>query len=93
MLWERKLLLEKEMREVLDPTVGQDVAGEMRKEIHRMQLRLGELTRLQDKLMAVSEPNVHLRPLPPCCMGQQATSCMVTCAWLLQCVADHMQHQ
>jgi hypothetical protein len=55
MLWERKLLLEKEMRDVLDPTVGQDVVGEMRREIHRMQLRHGELMRLQDKLMAVGE--------------------------------------
>jgi hypothetical protein len=57
MLWERKLLLEKEMRDVLDPSVGQDVVGEMRKEIHRMQLRHGELMRLQDKLMAVGGGN------------------------------------
>lgn len=47
MLWERKIQLEKEMAAVMDPTVGQDVVGEMRKEIHRMQLRLGELMRLQ----------------------------------------------
>ena len=48
------MALEKEMREVLDPTVGQDVVGEMRREIHRMQLRHAELMRLQEKLMAVS---------------------------------------
>ena len=47
MLWERKIQLEKEMQDVLDPNVGQDVVGEMKKEIHRMQLRHGELTRLQ----------------------------------------------
>jgi len=51
MLWERKILLEKEMAAVLDPTVGQDVVGEMKREIHRMELRLGELLRLQEKLM------------------------------------------
>lgn len=53
MLWERKLILEKEMRDVLDPTVGQDVVGEMKKEIHRMTLRHGELMKVQEKLMSV----------------------------------------
>ncbi len=47
MLWERKIALEKEMAEVMDPTVGQDVVGEMKKEIHRMTLRHAELMRLQ----------------------------------------------
>eukprot|EP00798_Chlamydomonas_sp_ICE-L_P001679 gene1679-33074_t len=51
MLWERKIQLEKEMHEVMDPTVGQDVVGEMKKEIHRMQLRHEELMRLQEKLI------------------------------------------
>ncbi|GFR48625.1 hypothetical protein Agub_g10540 [Astrephomene gubernaculifera] len=55
MLWERKIQLEKEMAEVLDPTVGQDVVAEMKKEIHRMQLRLGELMRLQEKLVSDME--------------------------------------
>jgi hypothetical protein len=41
------------MAEVLDPTVGQDVVGDMRREIHRMELRHGELMRLQEKLMQV----------------------------------------
>ncbi|GFH32574.1 flagellar-associated protein 172, partial [Haematococcus lacustris] len=63
MLWERKLLLEKEMREVLDPTVGQDVVGEMKKEIHRMQLRHGELMRLQEKLIADMEKALSKRDL------------------------------
>lgn len=55
MLWERKIQLEKEMREVLDPTVGDDVVGEMKREIHRMTLRHGELLRLQEKLIADME--------------------------------------
>jgi len=63
MLWERKIQLEKEMQEVMDPSVGQDVVGEMRKEIHRMQLRHGELVRLQDKLMQDLEKALSKREL------------------------------
>jgi hypothetical protein len=40
LLWERKIQLEKEMQEALDPTVGQSEIMELRKEIHRMELRL-----------------------------------------------------
>jgi peptidoglycan hydrolase CwlO-like protein len=61
MLWERKIMLEKEMAAVLDPTVGQDVVGEMKKEIHRMELRLGELMRLQEKLMTDMERSLSKR--------------------------------
>jgi len=63
MLWERKIQLEKEMQEVLDPTVGQDVVSEMRKEIHRMQLRHGELMRLQEKLISDMEKALSKRDL------------------------------
>jgi len=63
MLWERKIMLEKEMKEVLDPSVGQDVVGEMKREIHRMQLRHAELMRLQDKLMADLERALSKREL------------------------------
>ncbi len=61
MLWERKIILEKEMHDVLDPSVGQDVVGEMRKEIHRMELRHGELMRLQDKLMQARREGQFVR--------------------------------
>ncbi|KAG1659381.1 hypothetical protein FOA52_007844 [Chlamydomonas sp. UWO 241] len=61
MLWERKIMLEKEMAAVLDPTVGQDVVGEMKREIHRMELRLGELMRLQEKLMQDMEKSLSKR--------------------------------
>jgi hypothetical protein len=54
MLWERKLMLEKEMHDAMDPNIGQDVVGEMKREIHRMQLRHAELMRLQEKLVLVS---------------------------------------
>lgn len=61
MLWERKILLEKEMQDVLDPTIGQDVVGEMRKEIHRMELRHGELMKLQEKLIVDLEKALNKR--------------------------------
>eukprot|EP00775_Hariotina_reticulata_P007189 gene7189-7403_t len=43
MLTERKLQLEKEMQEMLDPSVGEGVVAAMKKEVHRMELRLSEL--------------------------------------------------
>jgi chromosome segregation ATPase len=36
LLWERKITLEKEMQDALDPTIGQTEIVLMRKEIHRM---------------------------------------------------------
>lgn len=39
LLWERKITLEKEMQETLDPTIGQKEIVAMKKEIHRMELR------------------------------------------------------
>ena len=61
MLWERKIQLQKEMQEVLDPTVGTDVVGAMRREIHRMELRLGDLGRLQEKLISDMERAINKR--------------------------------
>ncbi|GBF90586.1 hypothetical protein Rsub_03158 [Raphidocelis subcapitata] len=51
MLWERKIQLEREMQEVLDPTVGEGVVASMGREVRRMELRLAELLRLQEALM------------------------------------------
>ena len=48
-------MLEKEMHDAMDPNVGQDVVGEMKREIHRMQLRHAELMKLQEKLVVVSD--------------------------------------
>merc|ERR1719261_1690405 len=45
LLWERKISLEKEMQEALDPNIGQSEASAMQKEIHRMELRLSQLSR------------------------------------------------
>eukprot|EP00879_Flechtneria_rotunda_P022980 GHRR01024289.1.p1 GENE.GHRR01024289.1~~GHRR01024289.1.p1 ORF type:complete len:288 (+),score=165.84 GHRR01024289.1:3270-4133(+) len=51
MLAERKIQLEKEMQEMLDPTVGEGVVAAMKREVHRMELRHAELLRTQEKLM------------------------------------------
>ena len=39
LLWERKIQLEKEMQDALDPTIGQTENVAMKKEIHRKELR------------------------------------------------------
>lgn len=43
LLWERKIHLEKEMQETLDPNYGQKEIQELKKEIHRMELRLDDI--------------------------------------------------
>lgn len=50
MLWEKKIQLEKETRQALDPSVGKAENENMEKEIHRMELRLEALRREQEKL-------------------------------------------
>lgn len=43
LLWERKIQLEKEMQDALDPNIGQTEIVAMKKEIHRMELRYEQL--------------------------------------------------
>lgn len=43
MLWEKKIQLERETQEALDPDYGQPEIKGMKKEIHRMQLRLNQV--------------------------------------------------
>ena len=61
MLWQRKIELEREMNDVLDPSVGVDVVGAMKKEIHRMQLRAAELSRIQEGLLLDLERSIAKR--------------------------------
>lgn len=61
MLWQRKIELEREMNDVLDPSVGGDVVGAMKKEIHRMQLRAAELSRIQESLLLDMERSITKR--------------------------------
>ena len=46
LLWDRKIKLEKEMQETLNPEVGQNELQELKKEIHRMELRLEDLRKV-----------------------------------------------
>lgn len=43
LLWERKIQLEKEMQDTLDPNIGQSEIVAMKQEIHRMELRYEQL--------------------------------------------------
>lgn len=61
MLWERKIQLEKETQAALDPDVGGDVVGAMKKEIARMTHRSAELARVQEALMRKVEQAVYTR--------------------------------
>lgn len=48
LLWERKIQLEKEMQDALDPNIGQSEIVAMKKEIHRMELRYEQLRKKQE---------------------------------------------
>lgn len=61
MLWERKLQLEREMQEAIDPDAGNEIVTAMKKEIHRMQVRLSELRKLQERLIADLERGITKR--------------------------------
>merc|ERR1712139_287883 len=61
MLWERKIHLEREMQEALDPSVGQSESTAMKKEIHRMELRLDQLKRRQEQMILEMERAIHKR--------------------------------
>merc|ERR1719238_186998 len=61
MLWERKIHLEREMQEALDPSVGQVESTAMKKEIHRMELRLDQLKRRQEQMIMEMERAIHKR--------------------------------
>merc|ERR1719498_1088241 len=61
LLWERKISLEKEMQQALDPNVGQSESSAMQKEIHRMELRLEQLKRRQEQMIAEMTRVIHKR--------------------------------
>merc|ERR1719181_708336 len=80
LLWERKISLEKEMQEALDPNIGQSEASAMTKEIHRMELRLSQLARRQEQMIVEMERAIHKRDAialkyePKAKKSKQATS-------------------
>ncbi|ORZ41356.1 hypothetical protein BCR44DRAFT_1494866 [Catenaria anguillulae PL171] len=61
MLWEKKIQLAKETREALDPNIGAQEIQEMTAEIHRMELRLANLQKVQEKLITDMEKAVVRR--------------------------------
>ena len=61
LLWEKKIQLEKETKEALDPTVGVSEAQGMEKEIHRMRLRYNSLKRDQEQMIQEMERAVLKR--------------------------------
>jgi len=61
LLWEKKIQLDKETREALDPSVGQSEVSNMEKEIHRMEVRLETLKREQERLSTEMEKAVLKR--------------------------------
>lgn len=61
LLWERKIQLEKEMQDHLDPTIGQTEIVAMRKEIHRMELRYEQLRKKQEEMIKDMERSVFKR--------------------------------
>jgi hypothetical protein len=61
MLWEKKIQLERETQEALDPEYGQPEIVGMKKEIHRMTLRLGQLKRQQERMIQEMEGVIERR--------------------------------
>ena len=61
LLGERKIQLEKEMQDALDPTIGQTEIVAMRKEIHRMNLRYEQLKKKQEEMIKDMERSVFKR--------------------------------
>lgn len=61
LLWERKIQLEKDMQDSLDPTIGQTEIVAMRKEIHRMELRYDQLRKRQEEMIKDMERAVFKR--------------------------------
>merc|ERR1719188_2853994 len=61
LLWERKITLEREMQEALDPNIGQADSAAMKKEIHRMELRLDQLKRRQEQMIVEMERAINKR--------------------------------
>ena len=54
MLWEKKITLARETKEMLQKDYGEEEIQGMRAEIHRMHVRFDQLKRQQEKLIQVS---------------------------------------
>lgn len=61
MLWERKIQIAREMKDVVDSDVGQTEVRAMKSEIHRMQIRHDQLMKQQEKMIQDMEKAVYRR--------------------------------
>ncbi|NXT18861.1 CCD40 protein, partial [Syrrhaptes paradoxus] len=61
MLWEKKIQLTREMREAVDSETGEGEIQAMRTEVHRMQVRYGQLMKQQEKMIRDMEASVSRR--------------------------------
>lgn len=61
LLWEKKVELERETQNTLNPSYGQVEIEGMRKEIHRMRLRYQQLQKQQEKMIQDMEKTVSKR--------------------------------
>uniref|UniRef100_A0A8B9ZC44 Coiled-coil domain containing 40 n=1 Tax=Buteo japonicus TaxID=224669 RepID=A0A8B9ZC44_9AVES len=61
MLWEKKIQLTREVRAAVDSETGQGEIQAMRTEIHRMQVRYGQLMKQQEKMIRDMEASVSRR--------------------------------
>ena len=61
MLWEKKTQLAREARNAVDSEVGHGEIHAMRAEIHRMEVRLAQLMRQQEKMIQDMEKSVFRR--------------------------------
>ncbi len=61
MLWEKKILIERETQEALDPEYGQPEIKGMKKEMHRMRTRIAKLKRKQEEMIVEMERTVGKR--------------------------------
>ena len=61
MLWEKKTQLAREAKNAVDSEVGQGEIPAMKAEIHRMEVRLAQLMRQQEKMIQDMEKSVFRR--------------------------------
>lgn len=61
LIWERKIDLERETQQALDPEIGQSEVRELKKEVHRMRLKLEAIDRRKTKMIADMEAAIYKR--------------------------------
>lgn len=63
MYWEKKIEIQKEIQQTLDPEIGQDEVRKMKKEVHIMEQRLLELKRNHKRMVHEMEKSISKRDI------------------------------